>query len=91
MYEIIEIEYDLYNIKYENPTIFLWSQTGKGGSNCKQNLTTADFQHILSSALYCQSVAILSLLGQSMTEAVFLTLGRSGSSHLKKLGLRPNA
>ena len=28
---------------------------------------------------------------QSMTEAVFLTLGRSRSSRLKKLGLRPNA
>ena len=27
--------------------------------------------------------------GQSMTEAVFLTLGRSQSSHFKKLGLRP--
>ena len=26
---------------------------------------------------------------QSMTEAVFLTLGRSRSSHFKKLGLRP--
>ena len=31
------------------------------------------------------------VLQQSMTEAVFLTLGQSQSSHLKKLGLRPNA
>ena len=30
-------------------------------------------------------------LVQRMTEAVFLTLGRSRSSHSKKLGLRPNA
>ena len=60
-----EIEYDLYKIKYENPTIFLWSQTGKGGCNCKQNLTTVDFQHILSSALYCQSVAFLSLRSEA--------------------------
>ena len=30
-------------------------------------------------------------LNQSMTEAIFLTLGRSRSSRFKKLGLRPNA
>ena len=29
--------------------------------------------------------------GQSMTEAVFFTLGQSQSSLLKKLGLRPKA
>ena len=35
--------------------------------------------------------SVYALLDQSMTEAVFLTLGRSRSSRFKKLGLRPNA
>ena len=34
---------------------------------------------------------VVSSLDQSMTEAVFLTLGRSQSFHSKKLGLRPKA
>ena len=33
----------------------------------------------------------LAWVQQCMTEAVFLTLGRSRSSHLKKLGLQPKA
>ena len=43
-------------------------------------------------------IASINMLGmnsnakvQSMTEAIFLTLGQSQSSHFQKLGLRPKA
>ena len=75
---------------------FPWSMNYRKGSNEHSLARSLKYQPCKNQNLGGNFLAVKSCAssvgwGQSMTEAVFLTLGRSRSSHFRKLGLWPKA
>ena len=67
-----------------------WKMSGTYGM-CLRSIVGAIGKHFGIELVRSFWEAFGKRLGQSMIEDVFLTLGRSRSSHLKQLGLRPKA